>query len=344
MDDRWPDLGRLARFPEGEAAADRFSGTVVVERGGVVVFSGAYSHAHLGLGVPNDEDTRCNIASITKMITTVAVLQLVEQDALSLDAVVGDLLPDVGIGMADRMTVHHLLSHQSGLGDYWTDRCRERRSVLRTTDDYLALVEGMEPAFAPGTSTAYGSSGFVLLGAIVERTSGTDYYEHVRTHVCRRAGMDRADHLHLDQITDFAHGYTYVEWEGPLHADHRTDNIFQYPVRGSAATAMYSSAPELLKFGQALRAGELVGERFVHSMLQPRALGGEGYGTQEVPYARGIAVGHGGRAFGAATLLLFLPEVDASVCVLSNFDRPADKGVFAELDAMLVVETQDPVT
>lgn len=321
----------LGEFLTREEAADRFSGVVVVEQRGETVFAGAYGHAHLGLGVRNALDTRFNIASVTKMFTAVAVLQLVEQGALSLGATVGDLLPDLGIGMADRMTVHHLLSHQSGLGDYWNEKCHQRRSTLRTTDAYLALVEGEQPSFSPGTATAYGNSGYVLLAGIIERVTGADYYDHVREHVCRRAGMARAEHLQLDHVTDFAHGYTTVEWEGPAHPEYRTDNLFQYPVRGSGATGLYSSGPELIRFGRALRADELIGPSSVALMVEDDP----GCGTQRVPYRLGTAVGHGGRAFGAATFLLFLPEVDASVCVLSNYDRPADKRVFAELERLL---------
>jgi CubicO group peptidase (beta-lactamase class C family) len=131
-------------------------------------------------------------------------------------------------------------------------------------------------------------------------------------------------------VADFAHGYTTIEWEGPAHPDVRTDNIFQYPVRGSAATGLYATAPELLRFGLALRQGRLLGEAMVARMLVPG-----GYGTQTVPWSGGSAIGHGGRAFGAATFLLFLRELDVSVCVLSNYDRPADKRVFAEIDRLL---------
>jgi CubicO group peptidase (beta-lactamase class C family) len=329
-------LDELGRFLDEEEAADRFSGTVAIEHGGEIVFTGAYGHAHLGFGVRNRVDTRCNTASITKMVTAVAVLQLVEAGDLSLEATVAELLPDVAIGKADRMTVHHLLSHQSGLGDYWNERCQQRRSVLRTTADYLGLLDGDEPAFEPGSGTAYGNSGYVLLGAIVERTTGVDYYDHVRDTVCRPAGMADAEHVELDRIADVAHGYTYVEWQGPAHPDHRRDNLFQYPVRGSAATGLYASAPDLVRFGLALRAHRLLGEEAVRWMLaDPMEAGGRGYGTQRIPYAKGTAVGHGGRAFGAATIFLVLPEVDVSVAILANYDRPADKRVFEALDALL---------
>lgn len=329
---RWRDLGR---FLDAEEAADRFSGVVVLERAGEVVFAGAYGHAHLGFRVPNQLDTRFNLASVTKLFTTVAVLQLVEQGRLSIEATVNELLPDVTVGSSDRMNVRHLLTHQSGLGDYWNERCKQLRSVLRTADAYLELIDGAQPAFDPGTATAYGNSGFLLLGAIVERVSGTDYYDYIRTNVCRRAGMERAEHLELDRIEDFAHGYTHIEWEGAAHPDYLTDNVFQYPVRGSAATGLYASGPEVTKFGLALRGGELLGESSLRLMLPPPDSKSLGYGTQHVPYSRGLAIGHGGRAFGAASCLLFLREVDLSVCVLSNYDRPADKRVFAEIDRLL---------
>ncbi len=217
----------LRTFLDQEEAADRFSGTVVVERGAETIFAGAYGHAHVGLGVRNELDTRFNVASITKMFTAVAVLQLVEQERLSLNATVDDYLPELGIGMADRMTVHHLLCHQSGLGSYWNEKCKQRRSVLRTTADYLSLVSGEQPTFEPGTSAAYGNTGYLLLGGIIERASGEDFYDYLRQHVCRPAGMLRASHLHLDHIEDFAHGYTHIEWESPEHPGYRVDNIFQ---------------------------------------------------------------------------------------------------------------------
>jgi CubicO group peptidase (beta-lactamase class C family) len=328
-------LERLRKFIEREEAEDRFSGTVVIERKGETLFQGAYGYAHLGLRVRNQLETRFNLASVTKMFTAVAVLQLVEQGKLALDATVHDYLPEVGIGLADRITVHHLLCHQSGLGIYWNDKVKQRRSTLRTTADYLDVIKGEQPSFEPGTSSAYGNSGYLLLGGMIERASGQDYYEYVREHVCRRAGMERAGHLQLDRIEDFAHGYTHLEWEGPAHPEFRTDNIFQYPVHGNAAGFLYSSAPELIRFGQALRANQLIGETSVDLMLRKPEGVGLGYGTQRIPYSRGIAIGHGGRSFGAATHLLFLPEVDLSVCVLSNYDRPADKLVFAELDRIL---------
>lgn len=330
---------RLQDYLHCEEAADRFSGAVAIEHADDIVFEAAVGLAHRGLGVPNHVDTRFNIGSITKMLTAVAVLQLWERGKLELDDAVAQHLPGLRIGAIDRITIHQLLCHSSGLGMYWNERCKQRRSSLRTIQSYLEVIEGEVPAFEPGTNALYGSSGYLVLGAIIERISGTDYYDYVQQHICRVAGMERTEHLHLDQIADFAHGYTFEEWEGPAHPGYRTDNIFQYPVRGNSANAMYSTARDLLRFGAALRKHQLLRPASCALMFQPHARDAHGqafgYGCQFFPYSRGNAVGHGGRAYGAATIFAMLPAFDVRVCILSNFDRPADKRVFSVVDSYL---------
>jgi CubicO group peptidase (beta-lactamase class C family) len=333
-------------FLRDEEAADRFSGVVAIEHGERVVFQGAYGQAHRGFCVPNAIDTRFNLGSITKMFTAVAVLQLCEQGKLALDDKVSAYLPELKVGGIERITIHHLLCHSSGLGDYWNEKCKQRRSTLRTVGSYLTLIEGQQPAFEPGSATLYGNAGYLVLGGIIEAVSGRDYYEYVEEQVCRRAEMTRTAFLHLDRIADFAHGYTHIEWEGPQHPDYRTDNIFQYPVRGNPAGWLYSTAPDMLRFGAALRRDQLLSAQSRELMLAIHARGEQGerfgYGTQHVPYSQGTAVGHGGRAFGAATIFLFLPAVGYTVCVLSNYDRPADKRAFARFDQWLAESSEKP--
>lgn len=319
------DFGEVSEYLGREEKHDRFSGTVMIQHDDEVVLEGAYGCAHLGFCVPNTMDTRFNLASITKMFTAVAVLQLVEARKLSLQDTIAERLPYLRMDRADRVTVHHLLCHQSGLGSYWNEKCQRQRSTLRSIRAYLSLIEDQELAFEPGSSVLYGNSGYVILGAMIEEAAEQDYYEYVRQHVCTRAAMPRANHLMLDQVTDFAHGYTNIEWEGEDHPDHRTDNIFQYPVRGSPASGLYCSAPELLRFGAALRGNVLLtpGSRELmfreHAKEPSRAA--FGYGCQHIATTHDTWVGHGGRSFGAATTFLHLPEKELTVCILSNNDR-----------------------
>jgi CubicO group peptidase (beta-lactamase class C family) len=336
------DTDRLRRFVEAEAADDRFSGAVAVEHGGAVVLEVAVACADVECTVPNRPQTRFNLASVTKMCTAVAVLQLVERGDLALMATVAELLPDVGVGRAADITVEHLLVHRSGLGDHWNARCWERRAQLRTTDDYLALVEGEEPRFEPGSAASYSNTGYVLLGGIVERVTGRRYDDVLRDDLCRRAGLagDAIAHVDSDRVgpaDGVARGCTSaVDWIGTIDPERRHDSTALYPVRGSAAVGLHGTAVDVLRFGLALRRGALLGDAWVGRMLGPgEGPDGAGFGTQRVPWSGGVAVGHGGRGFGTAACLLFLPEADVSVCILANRDRPADKRVFAEVDRLL---------
>jgi D-alanyl-D-alanine carboxypeptidase len=343
------DLNRwMAEFLRQEEAADRFSGAVAIAHGAEVAFEAAYGMQHQGFRVPNRMDTRFNLASITKMFTAVAVMQLWERGKLALDDTVDKYLPKLRVGGSDRMTVNHLLCHASGLGMYWNEKCKQRRSTLRTISAYLELLEGEVPAFEPGNAAQYGNSGYLVLGGVVEAAADMDYYDYIQDHICKRVDMPRTAHLHLDRVADFAHGYTYNEWEGPAHPEYRTDNIFQYPVRGNPAVALYSTAPEMLRFGAALRHNQLLRAETHELMLQAHARDANGqafgYGYQYIPYSQGTAVGHGGRLLGGATIFLTLPAVDMTVCILSNYDRPADKRVFAHLDQWLVRSKQSLTT
>lgn len=326
-------------FLRAETAHDRFSGAVGIARADHPVFERAYGLAHRGLAVPNQVDTRFNLASITKLFTAIAVLQLREQGKLELDDTVAKHVPNSKIGGIDRITIHHLLCHASGLDTFWNDRCQQRRSSLRSVEAHLALIEHAQPVFEPGTATRYGNVGCLVLGAIIEAVAGEDYYNYVEEHVCRRAAMTRTAFLELDRIADFAHGYTHVEWKGSAHPDFLTDNIFQYPVRGNPANGLYSTVPDMLRFGAALRSGQLLNSdsRALMSAVHARGLPHErfGYGCQHIPYSHGDALGHGGRIHGGATIFLFLPAVDYTVCILSNLDRPADKRAFEHFDRWL---------
>lgn len=337
--DRDALIGSMSEFLREEEAADRFSGVVAIEHGDEIVFSAACGMAHQGFRVPNRLDTRFNLASIGKMFTAVAVLQLWERGKLSLDDTIDRYLPNLRVGGTETITIAQLLCHTSGLGMFWNEKCKQRRSSLRTIQAYLELIEGQMPAFEPGSKAQYSASGYLVLGGIIEAAANVDFYDYVQEHVCKQADMPRTAFLQLDHVADFAHGYTTIEWEGPPHPDYRTDNMFQYPVRGSSAGFVYSTAPEMLRFGAALRRNQLLREDTRTLMLGVHAGDAEGsafgYGCQHIPYSQGIAVGHGGRAFGAATMFLMLLEVDFRICILSNYDRPADKRVFAHFDRWL---------
>ena len=226
----------LGAYLDRLAAADAFSGAVLVARAGQPVFERAYGEASKSYGVPNAVDTKFNLGSMNKMFTAVAVAQLVERGVLSWDDPVGKWLgadwvrPEVG----EKATIRHLLTHTSGLGSFFNDEfLRSSRGLYRDLDAWKPIVSSDSLAFEPGTAWSYSNTGFHLLGAIVEKASGQSYYDYVREHIYEPAGMTGTDAYEVDAVVpNLAQGYERVETESGV--TYRS-NVFEHTVRGGPA-------------------------------------------------------------------------------------------------------------
>ena len=233
------------------AAANDFSGVVRIDRDGEVELAKAYGLAHRGHEIANTVDTQFAVASGVKGLTAVAVVSLVEDGSLDLSttarSVLGRDLPLIG----DDVTVEHLLSHRSGIGDYLDeDAGREITDYLMpvpvhelaTTEQYLLVLDGHETKFSPGEQFSYCNGGYVVLALIAERTSGVPFHELVRRRVCEPAGMDDSGFLRSDELPGRAAlGYLTSD------AGSRT-NVLHLPVRGSGDGGIYSTAADVSSF------------------------------------------------------------------------------------------------
>src|SRR5215813_11271495 len=185
-----------------------FSGVVQVDRGDEVELARAYGFAHRGFEVPNEVDTRFGLASGAKAFTALAVVSLIEDGVLELStparSVLGRDLPLID----ERVTVEHLLSHRSGIGDYLDEEAVEVEDYvmpvpvheLAKTEDYVAVLDGHPTAFPPGERFVYCNGGFVVLALIAERASGTSFYELVEVRVCRPAALADTEFLRSDEL------------------------------------------------------------------------------------------------------------------------------------------------
>jgi D-alanyl-D-alanine carboxypeptidase len=199
---------------DAQAAADRFSGAVLIARENQPILTTARGFAILPDVLLNQPDTKFNIASITKSLTAVAVMQLIASGKLDLYTPVATYNPD--LPYAHEITLHQLLTHTAGFGRYWNDAYRAARSDLRTVNDYLQLFAATPLEFPPGTRHLYGNTGYVVLGAVIEHVTGQSYYEHMRQAVYQPAGMQDTDHYELDlPLANCAVGYTNDNWFGP---------------------------------------------------------------------------------------------------------------------------------
>ena len=239
-----------------------------------VIFAKAYGLADRAHQIPNTMATRFAIASGTKGLTALTVVSLINDHALRLSttarSVLGTDLPLIG----DDVTIEHLLSHRSGIGDYLDEEAADEvtdyvltvpAQELATTEQYLAVLDGHPAKFPPGERFSYCNSGYVVLALVAERASGVAFHQLVADRVCRPAGMVDTEFLRSDELpAGTALGYL------PLPGRSRT-NVFHLPVLGSGDGGTYSTVADINAFWQSLFTGKIVPTSWVSEMVHPRS-------------------------------------------------------------------------
>jgi CubicO group peptidase (beta-lactamase class C family) len=310
---------RLAAATE----AGEFSGAVLVARDGRTLFEGAYGLADRERGVANTPRTQFRVGSMYKMLTAVATLQLVQAGTLRLDAPLGTYLQDYpNADVASKVTPHHLLTHTGGTGDIFGPQFTANRTQLRTTGDYLRLYGTRPLQFTPGAQHVYSNYGFMLLGALVERVSGTSYDAHVAARVLAPAGMTATGTAPEDSLVPGRSGGYMRQASGTL-----VSNAPTLPYRGTPAGGGYSTVGDFARFATALRERRLLDSTHTALLLSGKVAVGPGlqyaYGFMDRVVAGRRFVGHGGGAPGMNGELAFEPNGGYVVVVLSNLDPPA---------------------
>jgi len=296
-----------------DSMADRtgFSGVARVDRSGSIELAKAYGLADRGHGISNTIDTQFAIASGSKGLTALALVSLIEDGSLDLTttarSVLGGDLPLID----DDVTIEHLLSHRSGIGDYLDEDAGHEITdyvmtvpvhELATTEQYLAVLGGHPTAFPPGERFAYCNGGFVVLALIAERTSGVSFHELVRRRVGEQAGMGDTEFLRSDELPGRAAlGY--------LTVDGSRTNVFHLPVRGNGDGGIYTTAADVSSLWSAFFAGRIVSRDRVAEMIRPRS----DVPRQSMRYGLGFWL-------HASTDVVMLEGCDAGVSFRSGHD------------------------
>lgn len=301
------------------AARQQFSGNLLIARNGKTLLARSWGYANREAEIANDSETRFRIASMFKMFTAVAVLQLVDAGKLDLDGKIAAYLPDYpNRDLATQVTVRQLLTHTGGAGDIFTPEYFARREQVREHRDYVALFGHRGPDFAPGSASRYSNYGYVLLGAIIEEVTGRSYYEYLHEQVFVPAGMTGTGALPEQLVaTQLAVGYAIKD--GRLQ-----DNRDSLPWRGTAAGGGYSTAGDLVRFVQALQAGRLLSpQRLAQATHAQNDDGWYGFGFLVGGEAELRWFGHDGGADGMSASLRVYPELGYVLVGLANVDPPA---------------------
>jgi len=293
---------------------NKFSGTVLIAKTNSPNLIEAYvGFRNIETKKVINSDTQFNIASMTKMFTTVGILQLMEEGKLSLDDPIGDYLPtEITNDNMKKVTIRQLLTHTGGTGaikgDYWE---------ISNPKDFIKVTKDNEPD-NPGIKCSYSNLGFVLLGAIIENVSNMDYYQYIQKNVFNEAAMNNSNYqLKTDQSPNTAIGYMGKNNE--LSVNHKF-----LPLRGTPAGCSYSTGRDLLAFSEALQNETLLKKSSTRELIKTFVT--ETSDAHPTNHSIGFMTGdgwygHTGHYDGANGELRIYPKSGYTVIVLANRDQ-----------------------
>lgn len=314
----------LRKHLDEVAAADRFSGAVLVAAKTGPIFTQAYGFANRELRIPNKIDTRFTIASMGKMFTAVAILQLVQAGKLSLDDALQKHLPDYpNKELAAKVTIADLLTNTGGTGDIWGPEFDQHHLELRTSSDFIKLYGNRSLRFEPGSRWEYSNYGFILLGAVIEKVSGESYDDYVLRHIYHPAGMN-ATSSEPPADANLPVSYTTMgtgEWH---------PNTANASLPGTSAGGAYSTINDLYRFADALRKNKLLNPGYTAVLTTPRIktpFGFDAYGFGVQTFNGTQCFGHNGATAGVNGDLDLCSDSGYIVIALANMDSPAAERV-----------------
>ena len=243
----------------------QFNGSVLVAEHGKIIYKKGFGYANMEWEIPNDPDTKFRLGSITKQFTSMLIMQLVEQGKLKLDDKLSNYLPYYRKDIGEKVTIHHLLTHTSGIPSY-TGLPKFFEDVSRdpyTVDEFVKKFCSGDLEFEPGSKYKYNNSGYFLLGAIIEKITGKSYEDVLREKIFEPLNMKNTGYDHHKTIlSKRATGYdnTFDGFENSPYLD------MSLPY---AAGALYSTVEDLYLWDQALYTEKLLSQKYKDIMFTP---------------------------------------------------------------------------
>lgn len=314
-----------------------FSGTVLVANRHNVLFKTAMGLASKRFTVSNNIETKFNLGSMNKMFTAVAILKLVEQGKLSLDDTIENYVDNSWLPetLSSQIQIKHLLTHTSGLGNYFNREFRESsRALYREVDDYKPLVMTEALEFKPGTKRRYSNTGMLLLGAVIEKVSKQDYFSFIQENIYNVANMNNSGSYEMDEpIKNLAIGYWLDQSNEPIWRN----NLYRHVIKGGPAGGGFSTVDDLHNFAIALTNHKLLNESLTELALSPKPNLNSpryGYGFELSGSDDDRIVGHGGGFPGISASLKVYLKRGYTVIALSNYSNGA-KDVTTKIESLL---------
>ncbi len=297
----------------------QFNGSVLVAEKGKIIYEKGFGMANMEWAIPNQPDTKFRIGSVTKQFTAALVLQLVEEGKIKLDGKLSDYLTDYRKDTGEKVTIHQLLNHTSGIPSY-TSRPNFMAEISRnpySVADFVKKFASGDLEFEPGSKFSYNNSGYSLLGAIIEKVTGKSYETVLTERILKPLGMTNSGYdNHSPLLQKRASGYQKTP-DGFVNAAY-LDMSIPY-----AAGSIYSTVEDLFKWEQSLQEDKILSADSRKRMFTP-GLGNYGYGIRISDQPVGKTdqkiktIGHGGAINGFNSLMLRAVEKQQTVIILDN--------------------------
>lgn len=296
-----------------------FNGSALVTENGKVIFKKGYGYANMEWKVPNTPDTKFRIGSISKQFTATIIMQLVEEGKIKLNGKLTDYLPNYRKDTGDKVTIHELLNHTSGILPYtsmpnvWSDSLRNHYD-----QDYMIKhFHSGDLQFEPGTQFAYNNTGYYLLGAIAEKVTSKKLGQLLKERILTPLGMTNTASEDDEIVVDKkASGYL------KFGKSYRLEPYFFMP-NALGAGQMYSTVEDMLKWDQALYTNKILSKESKEKMFTPY-LANYGYGwgiaTDTIKGTNEITkvTQHSGGINGFNTLFIRLLKNKQMIAIFSN--------------------------
>lgn len=355
--------GYLENYLNACEKAEHFSGTVLVSKNGKTIFSDAFGYADRENEIENTVNSKVWLASTAKLFSAVAIGLLVDEGKLQFDDPIGKWIPEYPKVIGDSVTIHHLLTHTSGIElDHRRDFMNEM-ATTKTLDELLAVhvkyidhlrnFDGRN--YAPLDEFDYTNESLDLLGIIIQRASGKDWQRFMAEHVFKVCEMENTGIARIDEPVDgLAKCYALNNSQTAVPATNNgrievaAESRVGSPVAGPArpAGSIYSTAEDMNRLATAIRSGNLVSEQVWKKIATPHvdifapgpAKRQCGYLFQFSTRDRIKTIGHTGGAPGMSSIFEIYPEQGYVVAVLSNYDRSAARNVSEHIKSLIAAE------
>jgi CubicO group peptidase (beta-lactamase class C family) len=343
-------LKKLKNYIDFRAEHSRYSGVTAIYEQDELIFSAVHGFANRSCQKRNNLHTKFDLASATKMFTATGIAILMEENILNPDESIKQYFPEFPLDAAKNISIKQLMQHTTGFSDIFFEDAylKSDRNRLRELKDYDRFYREIKVGSVPENLISYSNTNYLILGRIIEKISGIDYYSFINQRIFQPLGMDSTGFFEKDEIvSNKAEGY-YIDPQAAMEFGVPNDgvlrsNVAVRPVKGMPAGGAFSTVHDMNKFLSALINGKLV-KKSTFENLTSNARGGYGLGFQIYEQNDTQVVGHSGGFYGVSTMVFHLPEKNLTFISLANSDFAAQPVFDRFLDILADREIHEPIS